>query len=196
MCQLPRGAEENHPDRRKAFGKATAATTDKAANVSVMPNHGTGHWVFQNTKGDAIWTDMDLTSAPLDANGRTTFQGTLTVISGSGKFVGATGRLLGIGFAEGNADAFSITGTVNLSSSDDGECRGLHRTRESRPNIALNSWISRCGLESFTHSGSSSPGKLPLDIAVASPEHRSTSLLNGRYNGAPEVWGALSSLWT
>jgi hypothetical protein len=101
------------------FGKATAATTDEAVDVSVIPNHGTGHWVFQNTKGDALWTDMDLTSAPLDSNGRTTFQGTLTVIGGSGKFAGATGTLLGEGFAEGASGSFSISGTVSVTGSED-----------------------------------------------------------------------------
>lgn len=98
------------------FGKATAATTDEAVDVSVIPNHGTGHWVFQNTKGDALWTELDLTSTPPDPNGRTTFQGTLTVIGGSGKFEGATGTLLGEGFAEGAAGSFSITGTVSVTS--------------------------------------------------------------------------------
>ncbi len=58
---------------------------------------------------------------PPDANGRTTFQGTLTVIGGSGKFAGATGTLLGEGFAEGNAGAFSITGTVCVPSADEGD---------------------------------------------------------------------------
>ena len=94
------------------LGKATAATTDEAVDLSVIPNHGTGHWVFQNTKGDAIWTELELTSTPPDASGRTTFQGTLTVIGGSGKLAGATGTLLGEGFAEGSAGAFAITGTV------------------------------------------------------------------------------------
>ena len=60
---------------------------------------------------------MDLTSTPLDSNGRTTFQGTLSVIGGSGEFVGATGTLLGEGFAEGNAGYFSITGKVSVTSS-------------------------------------------------------------------------------
>ena len=103
------------------LGKATAATTDEAVDLSVTPSHGTGHWVFQNTKGDAIWTTLDSTSAPPDANGRTTFQGTLTVIGGSGKFAGATGTLLGEGFAEGAAGGFSITGAISVPNSGHGE---------------------------------------------------------------------------
>jgi hypothetical protein len=103
------------------FGKTTAATTDEAVDLSVSPNKGTGHWVFQNTRGDALWTEMDLTSTPPDADGRTNFRGTLKVIGGSGRFDGATGTLLGEGVAQGNAGSFSITGMVCVTGGDDDE---------------------------------------------------------------------------
>ena len=100
------------------FGQTTAATTDQAVDLSVIPNQGTGHWVFQNTKGDALWTEMDLIASPPDAEGRTTFRATLTVIGGAGKFAGATGTLQGEGAAQGNAGVFSVAGAVCVTSAD------------------------------------------------------------------------------
>jgi len=101
------------------FGKATAATTDQAVDLSVNPNKGSAHWVFQNTRGDALWTEMDLSGTPLDADGKTTFQGILTVIGGTGKFEGATGTLQFEGGAQGTAGFFSVEGTVCVTSDDD-----------------------------------------------------------------------------
>src|SRR5262245_46534513 len=94
------------------FGKTTAATTDQAVDLSVNPNQGTGHWLFQNKKGDVLLTEMELTGTPLDAEGGTSFQGTLTVIGGSGKFEGAVGTLQFEGAAQGDAGFFSIAGTI------------------------------------------------------------------------------------
>src|SRR5262249_21198733 len=96
------------------FGRATAATTDQAVDLSVNPNHGTAHWVFQNPKGDVLATEMDLSGTPLDATGSTQFHGTLTVIGGNGNFAGATGVLLFQGSAEGNSGFFSVEGTISL----------------------------------------------------------------------------------
>jgi len=101
------------------FGKTTAATTDQAVDLSVNPNRGVGYWVFQNTRGDALWTETDLTSTPLDAEGRTMFRGTLTVIGGTGEFEGATGTLQFEGAAQGTAGFFSVAGTVCVTSADD-----------------------------------------------------------------------------
>lgn len=96
--------------RLSHFGKATAATTDQAVDLSL--NQGTGHWVFMNAKGDALWTDMDLTSTPPDVNGRTDFVFVLTVTGGAGRFAGASGTLAGVGSAQGSSGRFSIDGTV------------------------------------------------------------------------------------
>ena len=103
------------------FGKATAATTDQAVDLSVIPNKGTGRWVFQNTKGDALWTETDLSSTPLDANGSTQFGGTLTVLGGSGDFAGATGTLNFEGHAEGDIGFFTIEGTIWLPSDEEND---------------------------------------------------------------------------
>src|SRR5690606_23016867 len=92
------------------FGKATAATTDQAVDLSVIPNKGTGRWVFQNSRGDAIWTETSLSSTPLDIRGSTEFNGTLTVIGGSRQFRGATGALEFRGRAEGDAGFFTVSG--------------------------------------------------------------------------------------
>jgi hypothetical protein len=97
------------------FGRATAATTDQAVDLSVNPNHGTAHWVFQNPRGDVLIMEMDLSGTPLDANGSTQFHGTLTVTGGSGKFAGATGILQFQGSAQGNSGFFSVEGTVCLA---------------------------------------------------------------------------------
>jgi len=101
------------------FGHMTAATTDQAVDLSVNPNKGTAHWIFQNSRGDAFWTEMELTGTPLDAEGRTAFRGTLTVIGGTGKFEGATGTLEFEGAAQGTAGFFSIAGTLYVPSVDD-----------------------------------------------------------------------------
>src|SRR5262249_28699737 len=101
-------------------------------DVSVNPNTGTGHWVFQNTKGDALWTELDLTGTPIDATGRTTFSGSLVVIGGSGKFAGATGTLHGEGFAPGAAGAFSITGTVCVPADEELDQLKVGRPRNGK----------------------------------------------------------------
>jgi len=94
------------------LGKATAATTDQAVDLSVIPNRGTAHWAIQNSKGDALWTEMDLSGTPPDATGSTEFHGTLTVIGGSGKFEGATGLIEFQGSAQGDSGFFSLEGIV------------------------------------------------------------------------------------
>ena len=96
------------------FGRVTAATTDQAVDLSLNPNHGTAHWVFQTPEGDALVTEMDLSGTPLDAIGNTEFHGTLTVLSGSGKFAGASGDLQFQGGAQGNTGFVSVEGTVTL----------------------------------------------------------------------------------
>jgi hypothetical protein len=107
------------------FGKATAATTDQAVDLSVIPNKGKGLWVFQNSRGDAIWTETDMSSTPLDATGRTEFYGVLTVIGGTGDFKGATGTLEFRGSAEGDVGFFTVNGTIRVSC-DDQRDRGDH----------------------------------------------------------------------
>jgi hypothetical protein len=101
------------------FGAATAATTDQAVDLSVHPNRGTGHWVFQNARGDTLWTETDLSSTPLDATGGTRFWGTLTVTGGAGRFEGATGSLEFEGAAQGSGGFFSIAGIVHVMSTDE-----------------------------------------------------------------------------
>jgi hypothetical protein len=103
------------------FGRATGATTDQAVDVSVNPNRGTAHWVFQNPNGDALLTEADLSGTPLDASGSTQFHGTFTVIGGSGKFEGATGLLQFQGNAQGNSGFFSVEGTICVTSDDEGQ---------------------------------------------------------------------------
>ena len=100
------------------FGRTTAATTDQAVDLSVNPNRGTAHWVFQNLKGDVLVTEMDLSGTPIDETGRSEFHGALKVISGSGKFAGAVGALKFQGVAHGTSGFFSVEGTVVLANDD------------------------------------------------------------------------------
>ena len=107
------------------FGKATAATTDQAVDLS-LNKANRHHWVFMNAKGDALWTESDLTSTPPDAQGKTDFAFVITVTGGAGRFAGASGTLAGVGSAQGDSGFFSVDGTVCVPQGTEEEVESIH----------------------------------------------------------------------
>jgi hypothetical protein len=107
------------------FGRATAATTDQAVDLS-LNKANRHHWVFMNARGDALWTESDLTSTPPDAQGKTDFAFVLTVTGGAGRFAGASGTLAGVGSAQGGSGSFSIDGTVCVPQGREEEVESIH----------------------------------------------------------------------
>ncbi|MBE7501158.1 MAG: hypothetical protein HS113_12780 [Verrucomicrobiales bacterium] len=107
------------------FGRATGATTDQAVDLS-LNKANRHHWVFMNAKGDALWTESDLTSTPLDAQGKTDFVSVLTVTGGAGRFAGASGTLAGVGSAQGDSGFFSVDGTLCVPQGTEEEVESIH----------------------------------------------------------------------
>jgi hypothetical protein len=96
------------------LGKATAVTTDQAVNLTTGDTSAT--YTFTAANGDTVVLEMEFDTAFLP--GGVTFDGTYTVMEGTGRFAGATGSGTLIGSAaftgpSNGVGSFTVEGTIS-----------------------------------------------------------------------------------